>query len=152
MAKPEVPTWKLVLEGADDTTETDDFLLEFFDVSSILGEPTLDRAFIDTIVKFSVEHEHYSIFRNLKEITSDTGENMTGLAIWALMGIVKDTGQKIGILFGALADGRVHLIAVWPRDFYDQIRADSLLIDRIIEKFSNDPKFWAQVDLIIGFI
>ncbi len=146
------PTWQLILEGADQTSDKDDMLIKFFDVSTILGEPTLDRSFIDTIVKLSVELDHYSVFRNLKKIISDTGEDMTGLAIWALMGIMRETGQKIGILFGALADGRIHLIAIWPRQFYDEIKEDTLLIDRIIEKFTNEPDYWAQVDLIIGYI
>lgn len=152
MALDSPPTWKLVMEGADLTSDQDDLMINFYDVSSILGEPTLDRSFIDSIVKLSVQLEHYSVFRNLKKITSDKGEDMTGLAIWALMGIQRETGKKVGILFGALADGRIHLIAVWPKNFFDELKADSLLIDRLIEKFTEEPEFWAQVDLIIGFI
>ncbi len=152
MTLDDPPTWKLVMEGADLTSDKDDLLINFFDVSPLLGEPTLDRSFIDEIVRLALDFEHYSVFRNLKKITSDKGEDMTGLAIWALMGIQRETGKRIGILFGAMADGRIHLIAVWPKDFYNELKADTLLIDRLIEKFTEEPDFWAQVDLIIGFI
>jgi hypothetical protein len=144
-------TWKLTLEGTTEGPE-DDIELEFIDTSNILGEPTIERQFIDTIINLTSEHNHYSLFKNLKKIISDSGEDLSSLAIWALMGVVKENLQKLGILLGALPDGNIHIIAVWPTAFSDQLRADPSLIEDVIEKFGSDPNFWVQADLIVGFI
>lgn len=147
----EVLTWKLTLEGTLESAD-DDILLEFIDTSSILGEPTIERQFIDTIIRLTSENAHYSLFKNLKKIISDSGEDLSNLAIWALMGVVKENLQKLGILLGALPDGNIHIIAVWPKAFSDQLRSDPSLIEEVIEKFGSDPDFWTQADLIVGFI
>ncbi|MDH5401515.1 MAG: hypothetical protein OEY49_03400 [Candidatus Heimdallarchaeota archaeon] len=142
--------WKLTLEGSDEG-EDDDLKLTFVDTSNILGEPKIERQFIDTIIKNTKKYDHYSIFRNLKKIISDKNEDMTGLAIWALLGIVKEKSQRVGLLLGSLAEGGVHIIAAWPSSFTDQLRADVSLLDVVLDKFISDPSFWTQVDLVIGF-
>ena len=142
--------WRLTLEGAREGEE-DDLELEFIDTSNILGEPTIDRQFIDTIILNAQNYDNYSIFRNLKKIVSDTGKDMGGLAIWALMGIVKENSQRIGLLLGSLMEGGIHLIGAWPSTFADQLRGDITLIDIVLDNFGSDPAFWKQVDLIVGF-
>ena len=142
--------WRLTLEGAVEGDE-DDLELEFIDISNILGEPTIERQFIDTILLNSQNYDNYSVFRNLKKVVSDTGKDMSGLAIWALMGIVRENSQRIGLLLGSLMDGGVHIIAAWPSTFADQLRGDTTIIDIVLDNFGSDPTFWKQVDLIIGF-
>lgn len=141
--------WKITLENTQEGPE-DDLQLEFIDVSNILGEPTIERQFIDTLIKLTSNQKQYALFRNLKQIISDSGENVSSLAIWALMGVVKENSQKLGILLGALPNGAIHIIAVWPQSFADQLQADAKLIEEVIEKFTVEPEFWQQVDLIIG--
>ena len=143
-------SWKLTLEGAESSVE-DDLELEFIDTSNILGEPTIERQFIDDIIRNAKKYENYSIFRNLKRIISDTGKEMTGMAIWCLMGIVQENSQRVGLLLGSLIEGGVHIIAAWPTTFADQLRSDINLIDIVLDNFSSNASFWKQVDLIIGF-
>ncbi|MCY3411660.1 MAG: hypothetical protein INQ03_08525 [Candidatus Heimdallarchaeota archaeon] len=142
--------WKITLEGSEEG-ESDDLELIFTDTSNILGEPVISREFLDSIIDLTKTHEHYSIFRNLKKIISDKGEDMTGSAIWALLGIVKQNSQRIGLLLGSLTDGGVHIIGSWPETFTDQLRTDTSLVDIVLNNFINTQKFWEQVDLIIGF-
>ena len=142
-------TWEIVLEGTQEGTE-DDLKLIFFDTSSILGEPMVERTFIDSVIENTKKYDNYSIFRNLKKIMSDKGLDMSGRAIWALLGIVKQNNQKIGLLLGSLPES-LHIIGCWPRVLADQLRGDSSLIDHILENFVNNAEFWNQVDLIIGF-
>ncbi|MHA2250247.1 MAG: hypothetical protein ACXAD7_07790 [Candidatus Kariarchaeaceae archaeon] len=142
--------WKLTLEGTS-TGEEDDLELNFIDTSNILGEPTIERQFVDTIIGHTKQYSHYSIFRNLKKIISDKGEDMTGMAIWALLGIVKENSQRVGLLLGSLAEGGVHIIAAWPNSFADQLRGDTSLLDLVLDNFSTNPNFWNQVDFIVGF-
>ncbi|MHA2503259.1 MAG: hypothetical protein ACXAE3_10345 [Candidatus Kariarchaeaceae archaeon] len=142
--------WKVILDGAD-PTEDDDLELEFIDTSNILGEPTIERQFLDDIIKNTRSFENYSVFRNLKKIYSDTGKDMTGMAIWCLLGIVQENSQRVGLLLGSLIEGGVHIIAAWPTTFADQLRGDISLIDVVLDNFSSNPSFWKQVDLIIGF-
>lgn len=142
--------WKLTLEGSDEGDE-DDLELEFVDTSNILGEPVIEMSFIDKILKNTKDFENYAIFRNVKKIISDSGEDFTGMAIWALLGIVNENSQRVGLLLGSLADGGVHIIAAWPATFADQLRSDVSLIDIVLDNFSSNPSFWKQVDLVIGF-
>ncbi len=144
--------WIVRLEGVDSSSEFDDVLIEFVDISSFLGEPTVDRSFLDTLINYSNLYEHYSVYRNLKQVVSNTGDDLSELAIFALLGVVKQNNQRIGILFGILPDNRLHVIAVWPRIFVERLRSDSLLLDSVIEKYSNDVEFWEQVDLVIGYV
>jgi len=143
--------WKLTLEGSSEAKD-DDLELVFLDTSNIIGEPTIERTFIDRIINLSRNLDHYSVFRNLKKIISDKGEDMTGHAIWALLGIVKENSQRVGLLLGALAGGGVHIIAAWPDSFADQMRSDVSLLDIVLDNFTSQPDFWKQVDLIIGFL
>jgi hypothetical protein len=142
--------WKLTLEGTS-SGEEDDLELQFIDTSNILGEPTIERQFVDSIIKNAKKVDHYSIFRNLKQVISDKGEDMTGMAIWALLGIVKENSQRVGLLLGSLAEGGVHIMAAWPDSFTDQLRSDTSLLDLVLDNFSSNPEFWKQVDLIVGF-
>ena len=143
-------TWTLILEGGSESDD-DDLELQFIDTSNIMGEPTIERSFVDKMINLSKNLENYSVFRNLKKITSDKGEDMTGHAIWALLGIVKENSQRIGLLLGALAEGGIHIIAAWPESFADQLRSDVSLLDNVLDNFVTRPDFWTQVDLIIGF-
>lgn len=143
-------TWNLTLEGSSESLD-DDLELQFLDTSNIIGEPTIERSFVDRIINLSRTLDNYSVFRNLKKIVSDKGEDMTGHAIWALLGIVKENSQRIGLLIGALAEGGVHIIAAWPESFADQLRSDVSLLDIVLDNFTSRPDFWKQVDLIIGF-
>ncbi|MHA2031498.1 MAG: hypothetical protein ACW99A_05405 [Candidatus Kariarchaeaceae archaeon] len=143
-------TWKLTLEGSSEAQD-DDLELIFLDTSNIMGEPTIERSFVDTIISLSKNLDNYSVFRNLKQIISDKGEDMTGHAIWALLGIVKENSQRVGLLIGALAEGGIHIIAAWPDSFADQLRSDVSLLDIVLDNFTSRPDFWKQVDLIIGF-
>lgn len=142
--------WKLSLEGSN-SSEDDDLELQFTDTSNIVGEPTIDREFIDNLLKNTKKYPHYSVFRNLKKIISDKGEDKTGLAIWALLGIVKENSQRVGLLLGSLAEGGVHIIAAWPNSFADQLRGDVSLLDLVLDNFTSLPEFWKQVDLVVGF-
>jgi len=142
--------WKLTLEGASDETE-DDLELEFIDTSNILGEPTIERQFIEDIIRNCRTYDNYSVFRNVKKIISDNGKDMTGMAIWCLLGIVNENSQRVGLLLGSLIEGGVHIIAAWPTTFADQLRSDINLIDIVMDNFSRNPSFWKQVDLIVGF-
>ena len=142
--------WKLTLEGSD-SNDTDDLQLIFQDTSNILGEPVISREFLDTLIKLSQKEDNYSVFRNLKKIISDKNEDMTNSAIWALLGIVSENSQRVGLLLGALNDGGLHVIASWPNTFTDQLRTDSSLLDIVLDNYINNPQFWKQVDLIIGF-
>lgn len=142
--------WKLTLEGTD-SDDSDDLQLIFQDTSNILGEPVISREFLESLIKMSQKHDNYSIFRNLKKIISDKNEDMTNSAIWALLGIVNENSQRVGLLLGALNDGGLHVIASWPNTFTDQLRTDSSLVDIVLDNFINTPKFWKQVDLVIGF-
>lgn len=146
----ETLTWKLVLEGSTES-ESDDLELHFIDASNIFGEPTIERSFVDAIISHSAKKEHYSVFRNLKKIISDKGEDMTGMAIWALLGIVKENSQRVGLLLGSLETGGVHIIAAWPNSFADQLRGDVSLLDIVLDNFTSNPDFWKQVDLVVGF-
>ena len=101
-------SWQLTLEGKNDDS-TDDLELEFIDTSNILGEPVVSRDFLDEIVKMTQNYQNYAIFRNLKQIINDKGEDVSKQAIWALLGIVKQNSQKVGLLLGSLTDGSVHL-------------------------------------------
>lgn len=143
--------WKLTLEGSTEGTD-DDLELIFLDTSNIIGEPTIERTFVDRIINLSRNSDNYSVFRNLKKIISDKGEDMTGHAIWALLGIVKENSQRVGLLLGALDSGGVHIIAAWPDSFADQLRSDVSLLDVVLDNFTSRPDFWKQVDLIIGFL
>ncbi|MHA2171423.1 MAG: hypothetical protein ACXADH_03615 [Candidatus Kariarchaeaceae archaeon] len=142
--------WTLTLEGTKSGDE-DDIELQFIDTSNILGEPTVERQFVNSIINNSKKLEHYSVFRNLKKIVSDKGEDMTGMAIWALLGIVNEDSQRVGLLLGSLAEGGVHVIAAWPTSFADQLRGDVSLLNLVLDNFSSNPSFWKQVDLIVGF-
>lgn len=142
--------WKVILEGSS-TIEDDDLELEFFDTSNILGEPTLERQFLDTLVSNSKTQENYSVFANIKKITSESGEDMTGNAIWVLLGIVRENSQRVGLLLGSLIDGGVHIIGCWPSTFADQLRSDVSLIDIVLDNFGSNYQFWKQVDLITGY-
>ena len=142
--------WSLTLEGTSENDD-DDLVLEFVDTSNIFGEPTIERQLVDTIISNAKKHDHYSVFRNLKKIISDKGETMTGLAIWALLGIVKENSQRVGLLLGSLIEGGVHIVAAWPDSFADQLRGDISLLDTVLDNFSSNPVFWKQVDLIVGF-
>jgi len=146
----ETLSWKLVLEGAHEG-EDDDLELEFIDASNIFGEPTIEKSFVDAIIQLAKERENYSVFRNLKKIISDKGEDMTGMAIWALLGIVSENSQRVGLLLGSLEEGGVHIIAAWPNSFADQLRGDVSLLDVVLDNFTSNPDFWKQVDLIVGF-
>ena len=141
--------WKLILEGSDPVTD-DDLELEFTDTSNILGEPTIERQFIDDIIRNGRKYENYAIFRNIKKIISDSGRDMTNMAIWCLLGIVSENSQRIGLLLGSLVEGGIHIIAAWPTTFADQLRGDTSIIDIVMDNFANNPTFWKQVDLIIG--
>ena len=73
------------------------------------------------------------------------------MAIWALLGIVKENSQRVGLLLGSLPEGNLHIIAAWPDSFADQLRADDSLLDVVLDSFVRNPPFWKQVDLIVGF-
>ena len=142
--------WKIILDGAD-SSHDDDLELEFIDTSNILGEPTIEKQFLDDIIKKTRKFDNYSVFRNLKKVVSNTGKDMTGMALWCLLGIVQENSQRVGLLLGSLIEGGVHIIAAWPTTFADQLRSEINLIDVVLDNFSSNPSFWKQVDLIIGF-
>lgn len=142
--------WIITLEGAE-ASEDDDMELHFTDTSNIFGEPTIQRSFLDKVISLTRQEEHYSVFRNLKKVISDKGEDLTGMAIWTLLGIVRENSQRVGLLLGSLAEGELHIMAAWPETFADQLRADDSLLDVVLDSFVRNPGFWKQVDLIVGF-
>jgi len=142
--------WRIVLEGVEEDDD-DDMELIFTDTSNLLGEPTIERKFIDSIIVKTAKLDHYSLFKNLKKIISDSNEDVTNLAIWMLLGVVQENQQKVGFLLGALPNGNIHIVAAWPNTFIDQLRSDPKLLEEVLERFSNDPEFWKQVDLIVGY-
>ncbi len=142
--------WRIVLEGVEED-EDDDLELIFTDTSNLLGEPTIERNFIASVIIKTAKFDHYSLFKNLKKIISDTNEDVTNLAIWVLLGVVAENQQKVGFILGALPDGNIHIVAAWPNSFIDQLRSDPKLLEEVLERFSEDPDFWLQVDLIVGY-
>lgn len=142
--------WKLILEGKKESI-SDDVELTFTDTSNILGEPVVSRQFLDVIIGMTQRYAHYAFFRNLKQVISDKNEDMTKKAIWALMGVVKQNSQRVGLLLGTLSEGSIHIIASWPDNFTDQLRTDSTLVDVVLNYFATNPEFWDNVDLIIGY-
>ena len=42
-------TWILILEGGSESDD-DDLELQFIDTSNIMGEPTIERSFVDKII------------------------------------------------------------------------------------------------------
>ena len=143
-------TWKIVFEASEEGPD-DDLTLEFVDASEIIGELVLNETFIDHIVQNAKIYDTYSIFRNVKSIESDSGEDLTGRAIWALLGITEETSDKIGFLLGSLRDGGHHVVALWPDDFANRVREETDIWKELIQKFGDDPDFWKQVDLIVGY-
>ena len=143
-------TWKITFEATSPRPD-DDLILEFVDASELIGEPVLNETFIDHIVQHAKTHDTYSIFRNVKEIVSDSGEDLTGRAIWALLGITSEDDEKIGFLLGSLQKGGYHVIGFWPEEFATKIQEDETIWRDKIQQFGADPSFWRQVDLIIGY-
>ncbi len=139
--------WRLTFGTADKSKDLD---MEFTDTSNILGEPIISREFIDSIIKMTQTNENYDLYKKIKKIYSDKNEDLSNHAIWALLGIVKQNSQRVGLLLGSLLEGSIHLIGSWPDNFTDQLRTDSTLVDIVLNNFIKNPDFWSQVDLIIG--
>ena len=128
--------WKLTLEGTS-SEEDDDLELQFIDTSNILGEPTIERQFIDTIINRAKKLEHYSIFRNLKRIISDKGEDMTGSAIWVLLGVVPCRKSPAEIFACARQGGIVNAVDGFPRVNF-QVE-EHFLAARLVEEVFHVP-------------
>ena len=143
-------TWKITIENMGKNTN-DKLQLEFIDTTSILGEPTIENEYINSIHNLTQQQKHYSLFNNLCKIISDTGEDVSADAIWALLGVVKESKQRIGFLLGALSERMIHIIAVWPNFFADELRTQPKLFEEVLENFVSKPEFWKQVDLVIKY-
>ena len=145
-----VAAWEVILEGEEDGA-IDDIHLKFIDSSKFLGNVTIEKQLLDSIIKLASENDHYSIFKNLKKILSDTGDDVTALAICALMGVAHNSDLKLGFLLGVLSDMSLNIIGVWPSSFADQLRVDPNIFQEVVDTFIFKPDFWDQVELILGY-
>ena len=144
-------TWKITLEENMEKDTLNSMQLEFIDTTNILGEPTIEKEYINSVLNLVQREKHYSLFNNLSKIISDTGEDASSDAIWLLLGVTKENKQKVGFLLGALSEKIIHIIAVWPNFFADQLRAQPKLFEEVLENLVSMPKFWKQVDLVIQY-
>ena len=142
------PSWTITFEGKKGTS-TDDYQVEFFDVSEITQGLCLVSKYIDIIGDLQEKNGNYIISADIKSINSFIEGDFSDRFFMVIFAEDKDS-KNFGLLLAEHEDGKNYpLIAVWPYDFYQIIKADIDNINPVLNDIVETPEIWKKVEMIL---
>ncbi len=140
--------WNVILIGKGEEPEKD-WNLVFYDAHEALDEKlVLKKEFVDDLLEKVKEIKKYHFIRNIRSVTTSTGEDFSDKALFIILATSAEKKLKFGILLGSLKDGGVHLIALWPEAFAQAVVSDREIIGAFITRSVKEPEWFADLNVL----
>lgn len=141
------PVWTITFEG--EAGSTDDYQVEFFDSSDIIGGLCIVPSYIDIIGDLQEIHDNYIISADIKYIKSDLVGDLSDRFFMVIFAEGKNA-ETIGLLLAEHKNGEMYpLIAIWPLNFYMRVEQDINDLNKILAMIVEEPDNWKRVELIL---
>ncbi|MHA1693950.1 MAG: hypothetical protein ACTSWR_02995 [Candidatus Helarchaeota archaeon] len=143
----QVPIWTITFEG--DPGTSDDYQVEFFDISDIVKGLCLVSKYLDLVGDLQEKHDHYITSADIKYVNSELTGDMSDNFFLVIFAEGKN-GNNIGLLLAEHEDGQKYpLIAIWPYEIYQKVKDDENFLDQIINDIIEKPDMWKKVEVIL---
>jgi len=139
-------TWTITFEGEPGVG--DDYQVDFYDISEIVKGLCIIPKYLDILGELQEKYEHYIITADIKYVTSEIGD-LSDRFFLSILAERKDS-KNFGLLLAEHEDGEKYpLIAVWPIDFYNDIKEDINNLHTVLNELVENPEKWKKVEMIL---
>ncbi|NVM29818.1 MAG: hypothetical protein HWN65_13320 [Candidatus Helarchaeota archaeon] len=144
--------WTILFAGKDPNDPQKDWTLTFYDVHDFFEDKVvLNKKYMDDLLDQVKELEHYRFIRNMRSVTSSSGEDLTSKAMFICLATSSEKKLKFGMLLGTLKDGGVHVIGLWPEAFAQAVVKDEDIIGAFITRSVKNPEWFSDLN-VLSFI
>ncbi len=144
--------WTVLLAGKDPNDPQKDWTLIFYDIHEFFEENlVLKKKFLEDLLDQVKKVEHYHFIRNMRSITSSSGDDLSDKALFIILATTSDKKLKFGMLIGTLKNGNLHVIALWPEIFAQAVIKDESIIGAFITRSIQNPDWFKDLN-VLGFL
>lgn len=139
--------WKVVLEGVEEGKE-DDLVLNFQDTQDVMERIVVERYTLQDISKHIKKKDHYYALPNVKEVVSDTAEQIPHGKTAVILMTLKKSNEKLGFLLTLADEFNFEVRGLRPDGFVEQVSQNNASVTELLKKLSADPDAFEDVNII----
>ena len=144
-----VKKWTIVLVGKERDDRTQDWTLEFIDADSVLEKELIfEPEFMKDLLEQMKNAKNYRFLRIIQTIISSENEDLTDKAVYLILATSAEEKLKIGVMFGSLKEGGLHVIAIWPEAFAQAIADNNDILFGFLTRLVKDYQWFLEVNIL----